>query len=138
MPVFIPEKLDPIAGKPGCELFPANVVFGGFLAEPLGNRLVTAVYEPDLSTLKAEGPLPSPKRISMTYRSRSNPIYWLTISRARNGVYTCEKFRRKTMTGMAIGPAGNWRVFFVQVGLIGLSDNEPGFVEKRPPGTRLQ
>jgi len=42
------------------------------------------------------------------------------------------------MTGMAIGPAGNWRVFFVQVGLIGLSDNEPGFVEKRPPGARLQ
>jgi len=42
------------------------------------------------------------------------------------------------MTGMAIGPASNWRVFFVQVGLIGLSDNEPGFVEKRPPGARLQ
>jgi hypothetical protein len=136
MPVFIPEKLDPVPGKPGCEMLPANVVFGGFLAETRGNRLVTAVYEPDLSTLAAEGPTSSPERVTMTYRSRSNPVYWLTITRERDGSYVCRKYRRKTLTGMAMGPAGNWRLFFVQVGLIGLSDNEPGFVENRPPAKK--
>ena len=65
-------------------------------------------------------------------------FFWLTINRERDGSYACRKFRRKTLTDMAVGPFGNWPVFCVRVGLIGLSDNEPGFIENHQRAARLQ
>ena len=131
MPIYIPRNLQRIEGKPGIELFPLNVLLARF-ADGDGKRdhfLMTALYDPDFSSFRITGPPGSPRKLSLSYPSRQDPRYRLLISCESQGYYRCRKYRGRGLVGEAFGPRSDWRMFFVQVGLIGLDKGEKCQIE---------
>ena len=132
MPIYIPKNLQRIEGKAGVELFPLNVLLARFV-DGDGKRdhfLMTAFYEPDLSSFRITGLPASPKKLSLKYQSRQDPRYQLHISCESQGFYRCKKYRGSRWVGEAFGPRSNWRMFFVQVGLMGLDKGEKCQIER--------
>jgi hypothetical protein len=131
MPIYIPKNLKRIKGKPGIELLPLNVLLARFVDGDgkRGHFLMTAFYEPDLSSFRITGPPASPKKLFLKYPSRQDPRYRLHISCESQGFYRCRKYRDSRLVGEAFGPRSNWQMFFVQVGLIGLDNGEKCQIE---------
>ena len=129
-PIFIPKKLCPMKGKPGCELLPMNVLVGRLMKAGKEKRFCVVCYEPDFSTFKVTASSRSPKKISMKYPNPYYPGFWLQISRDEDGNYRCKKYRHGRWIGGAIGGGDNWGQFFFYVGMIGLERGEPCFIEK--------
>jgi hypothetical protein len=129
MLICIPRRLRRIREKPGSENFPFNVLMAGFMDLDGESRLVSVLYEPDLSTFKATGPPSSPKRLSMRYPSRYDSRFRLQISREDRGVYRCKKYRNGMLIAEAMAPCDNWEQFFFHVGLIGIAPRENCHIE---------
>ncbi len=116
---FIPYKLD-IAGRPELSLFPLNVLFAKYKTVD-GNVVIgKALYEPDLKSLSKKGTV-----FRMTYRNAYGGDGRLIIRYDfLKEKYQGEKFVRGESVGQAEGT--EWDRFFMQFGVLGISDGERG------------
>ena len=107
-------------------VFPLNILFSKFRNESDGSLTMgSAVYEPDLSTLRQNGPV-----WSMSYRNLYGGDSYVVIT--LNTVelsYRGEKFVNGVSVGFAVGAVKNdadkgWQVFFFHLTMLGLTNGE--------------
>ncbi len=114
---FIPHQLE-ITERPELSVFPFNVMFAKYKTEAGKTIMGSAVYEPDLASLKQEK-----DKWSMCYhnaylgKSRLSIEYDL-IKKS----YLGKKFVNDALVGSAIG--AEWKMFFVHFTALGLSNGE--------------
>lgn len=120
---FVPHRLQ-ISGRPELNVFPFNVLFMQYGTKDGINVRGSALYEPDLGSLKRSNEV-----YSMEYHNIYGGINWLIIEYdALTQQYRGIKFINKISVGEAVGV--NWNMFFVHFTALGLSNGEGCKFEK--------
>lgn len=123
---FVPKPLK-LENKPELSVFPFNVLIGRYTVREGKQALGSALYEPDLSSLKID----ASGNLIMNYKNRYDARYYLKIylDKALKR-RTCEKYREEELIALADGKVDwekqdeSWNHFFRQVALIGLDNGE--------------
>lgn len=123
---FIPKPLR-LENKPELSVFPFNVLIGRYTIRDGKQTLGSALYEPDLSSLKMD----KSKNLILIYKNRYDSRYSLRIFLDKSlKKRTCEKYCEKELIATASGVLDwektdeSWKKFFMQVALIGLDHGE--------------
>ena len=114
---FVPAKLE-IKEKPEFNFFPLNVLFMSFAIKNGVKVSGSAIYEPDLASLKKEE-----NKHSMKYYNAYGGNSWLLITYDElKKSYHGDKFVNGNWSGGADGV--QWNMFFVHFTALGLTKNE--------------
>lgn len=115
---FIPMHLA-IKERPELNIFPYNVLIAMYGANKEGKtEMASVVYEPALLTHIDNG-----KTQSLSYFNIYNSDYRLEISfDNKEESYSCQKFYKENL--LVIADGREWKMFFVQVGILGLANGE--------------
>ena len=120
---FVPAKLE-IEGKPEFDIFPLNVLFASFTVKDGIRIMGSAIYEPDLESLKKQG-----NEHSMKYYNAYGDNCWLLISyNKKEKRYHGDKFVNGNWSGGADGV--EWNMFFSHFTALGLVNDERYQFEK--------
>lgn len=123
---FIPPKLS-IKDRPELAFFPENVLIARFTVRNGIRGLGSVKYEPAIPTFydNCENHI-----ATMNYHSNCNPRYRLEISyNYKKHTRECIKYYDTQYLGTADG-GEDWRKFFIQVGLLGLTIGEKCVFER--------
>lgn len=123
---FLPKPLR-LENKPELSVFPFNVLIGRYTIRDGKQILGSALYEPDLSSLKMD----ESRNLILVYKNRYDSRYKLKIFLDKSlKIRICEKYRENELIATANGILDwektdeSWKKFFMQVALIGLDNGE--------------
>ena len=120
---FIPHRLE-INDQPELSVFPFNILFANFKTEDGKTIMGSALYEPDLKSLKKEE-----NKWSMYYPNAYGGKSWILIeyNPIKNSYYG-EKTVNDKFAGGATGI--EWNMFFMHLTFLGLTNGEKCMLEE--------
>ncbi len=114
---FIPHELR-IENRHELDVFPLNVMFAKNKQTETGLISAHSLYEPLINTYTVEGNTASMEYINIYSHSCYLKITYNYVTKSYSG----DKFVKEKLVVSAVGP--NWKTFFFQFTMLGLSDGE--------------